>query len=240
MEMLREARQICERSLSQLQPPRAPRSLTSTTLCDVPGRRRIKLEWSPPEWCEDGPIRRYLVAALDPSYGRALTITILEPDYSEELGRFVPVEEIGSFILAEEELRKMPSLFRQAVATVQVAAANEAGQSPWATLRISLREAAAVPAGASSSNANDARVRGRNSGSGTEPASGTVFSMSQCMEFEVSARALTGASLTIWLRRQNKALLSAWLKLKSLPVLGSKEDLVERVAWAIGDSKTAM
>eukprot|EP00933_Yihiella_yeosuensis_P004302 TRINITY_DN108670_c0_g1_i1.p1 TRINITY_DN108670_c0_g1~~TRINITY_DN108670_c0_g1_i1.p1 ORF type:complete len:844 (+),score=208.56 TRINITY_DN108670_c0_g1_i1:109-2640(+) len=230
MEMLREARHCLERSLSQLQPPHPPKSLRATTLCAAPGRRRIKLEWSPPDWLENAPVRRYLVAALDPSYGRALTITVLEPDYSEELGRFIPVEELGSYILAEEELKKMPSLFRQPSATVQVAAANEAGQSTWATLHVSLRQAESVPAGASAPGQANGRAG----------AAGTAVTAKEIAEFEAQAKLYAKQSkdnLCTWLRKQSKPLLVAWLKKKSWPTLGTKDELVDRVAFAVGASQ---
>lgn len=79
-----------------------------------------------------------MVAITDPSYGRAITVANLEPDYNEELKRFVPLEEIRSYVLAEEELYKIPSFFKQSIAVVQVAAANDQGQSPWAALRVRL------------------------------------------------------------------------------------------------------
>ncbi|CAK0865045.1 unnamed protein product [Prorocentrum cordatum] len=68
-----------------------------------------------------------------PNSRRPLTIATLEPDYDEELQRFVPVEELTSYLLQETQLEKMPCLFKQALATLQVAAANDAGQSSWAT-----------------------------------------------------------------------------------------------------------
>jgi hypothetical protein len=81
-----------------------------------------------------GEVRRFLVGVFDPAYGRSLTVAVLEPDYDDVARRFVSVEEIDSFILAEEEMSKMPRLFKESTVTIQVAAANEAGQSPWATL----------------------------------------------------------------------------------------------------------
>jgi hypothetical protein len=75
---------------------------------------------------------------LDPPYGKPLTIGVLEPDYSEELRKFVPIEELRSFVLSEQDLQKMPSLFRQPTLAVHVAASNEAGQSHWCVLRVSL------------------------------------------------------------------------------------------------------
>jgi len=83
-------------------------------------------------------VRRYVVAAHDPAYGRALTVTILEPDYSQELRRFVSVEELTSYVLAEEELQKMPLLWQQPVATIQIASQNESGQSAWTVLKVPL------------------------------------------------------------------------------------------------------
>eukprot|EP00931_Biecheleriopsis_adriatica_P021634 TRINITY_DN14096_c0_g2_i1.p1 TRINITY_DN14096_c0_g2~~TRINITY_DN14096_c0_g2_i1.p1 ORF type:complete len:793 (-),score=182.60 TRINITY_DN14096_c0_g2_i1:11-2365(-) len=243
MELLREAKQYCERALSQLQPPGTPRHVTSATLCGVPGRRRIRLQWQPPECCEGAPVRRFLVAALDPSYGRALTITILEPEYSEELKRFVSIDELCSFILAEEELQKMQGLFRQAAAVIQVAAANEAGQSAWATLRVPLRDAAPEPAGASAEpkepkpraqagSASESGPKARKAGGGTTRGD-------QLREFEASARRearKSGAELCAWLRRQQKGILVSWLHSQSWPSVGSKEELVDRVAFAVGAS----
>jgi len=249
MESLREARQCCERALSQIQAPGTPRQLASTTLCAAPGRRRIRLEWQAPECWEDAPVRRFLVAALDPSYGRALTITVLEPEYSEELKRFVSIEELNSYTLAQEDLAKMPSFFRQSVATVQVAAENEAGQSSWAILRVSLREAA-TPAAAGLASEQEhlpqgdqgkqktgascsSKSRGRDAAAGNLPAR-------KFNEFEAEAKALAQESaveLCDWLRKQSKGLLVAWLKSKSWSTTGSKENLVDRVAFILGGNR---
>lgn len=137
-DVIREAKDACERSLSRQEPPGAPRNLQSTMLCAIPGKRRFRLNWNVPEGRDTGPVRRYIVAAVDPAYGRALTFAVLEPDYNEELRRFISVEELTSHVLAEEELQKMPELWKQATATVQVAAANEAGQSAWAIHTVTL------------------------------------------------------------------------------------------------------
>jgi len=138
VELVREAKDLCERALCSLEMPPAPRQLKTECLNSTKGQRKFKLSWSAPLCCERAPVRRYVVAAVDPAYGKALTITILEPDYNQELSRYVGVEELTSFILAEEELQKMPSLWQQRSATVQVAASNEAGQSPWTTLQVPL------------------------------------------------------------------------------------------------------
>eukprot|EP00930_Biecheleria_cincta_P085960 TRINITY_DN75322_c0_g1_i1.p1 TRINITY_DN75322_c0_g1~~TRINITY_DN75322_c0_g1_i1.p1 ORF type:complete len:650 (+),score=125.90 TRINITY_DN75322_c0_g1_i1:74-1951(+) len=244
IEMLQEARQSCEQANSQLLPPGPPSQLTFTTLCAVPGRRRLRLRWRPPLACSEvSPVRRYLVAALDPSYGRALTITILEPEYSEELKRFLAVEDLCSYVLAEEELHKMPSLFQQSGATLQVSAANEAGQSAWTSLWVPLQEAVGAsagscdlegqPPGADCNGAGLGAARGRAVKAGSRTGE-------KCMEFESAARAVLqssgGAELCTWLRRQSKGLLVAWLQSQSWPTSGSKEELVDRVAFAVGAS----
>ena len=38
-------------------------------------------------------ISRYVVAAMDPAYGRALTIAVLEPDYSEDPSKRNDIKE---------------------------------------------------------------------------------------------------------------------------------------------------
>lgn len=138
LDMLHEAKAICERALSWERPPSAPRRLTAMCTCAVRGHRRVELKWDAPESSEDAPVSRYVVSALDPAYGRPVTLAKLEPDYNEKLGRFVPLEEIDSYSVAEEDLAKLSSLFRQSTMTLQVAAANDAGQSPWATVKASL------------------------------------------------------------------------------------------------------
>lgn len=248
IEMLHEARQICDQANSQLMPPGPPSQLTFTTLCAVPGRRRLRLRWQPPLACsESSPVRRYLVAALDPSYGRALTITVLEPDYSDELKRFLTLEDLNSYVLAEEELHKMPGLFQQSGATLQVAAANEAGLSTWTSLWVPLQEATGASAGScdleppgencdAPTRAGLRAARGRD----VKASSGTG---EKCTEFESAARAVMqssgGAELCVWLRRQSKGLLVAWLKSQTWPTSGSKEELVDRVAFAVGASGEA-
>merc|ERR1712060_273276 len=108
---------------------------TATTISCTPGNRRVRLDWQAPVESANTPVRRYVVAVFDPTYGRALTIATLEPDYDESQHRFVPIEELRSFVLAEQELKKMPRLFQQPMITFQVAAANETGQSAWTTLQ---------------------------------------------------------------------------------------------------------
>jgi hypothetical protein len=132
----REAKELCERTMSRQVPPGVPRNLRTATLCGTKGKRRFKLSWEPPTENDSAPVQRYLINAFDPAYGKALTITILEPDYSEELRRYVRLEELTNFVLSEQELTKMPSLFEQRVATLQVAAANDSGTGPWASVKV--------------------------------------------------------------------------------------------------------
>ena len=47
-------------------------------------QRRYRLHWAAPQEQDSAPVRRFIVAAFDPAYGKALTIATLEPDYSEE------------------------------------------------------------------------------------------------------------------------------------------------------------
>ena len=142
--LVREAKEAGERSLSRQEAPLAPRRLWHETLSSVPGQRRFKLHWTPPEDRVSAPIRRYVVAVFDPAYGRALTIAILEPDYSEESRSFVGIESLTAFEFSEEDFQKMPKLWKQTSANVQVAAANKAGQSAWATLQVPLDSATSL------------------------------------------------------------------------------------------------
>ena len=139
MELVREAREAAERSLLRLQPPDQPRALRVSVSGGGAGRRRIRLSWEAPADVRGAPVARYTVAVVDPAYGRALAVAQLEPDYSQELGRFLPIEELTSYVLSEEDLQKMPRFWQQHRATVQVAAGNDAGQSTWAVLEVSLQ-----------------------------------------------------------------------------------------------------
>merc|ERR1712113_1160538 len=103
-------------------PPGAPRNLTANVICDRPGSRTLEFKWDSPVSSDCAPVRRYVVAVFDPTYGRAITVATLEPDYDEKLHRFVPVEELRSYVLSEAELQKMPRLFQQPKISVQVAA----------------------------------------------------------------------------------------------------------------------
>jgi len=163
-------------------------------------------------------VRRYVVAAFDPAYGRALTITVLEPDYSEELRRFVSMEELTSYVLAEEDLQKMPKLWTQSAISVQVAAANEAGQSQWATLQVPLNGAVQqTSASLPSPKPTSPRV------TGMEALDDRIFNN--------HVRALRGSKLREFLEPQKKGLLTNWLKSMNWSAQGAKQDLLERVIF---------
>jgi len=232
IEMIREAKDACERSLSRIEPPRPPRGLRYDVLESRPGLRRYQLRWHAPEGRETAPVSRYLVAALDPAYGKALTITVLEPDYSEELKRFVSVEELTSFVLAEENLQKMPSLWKQPRATVQVAAANEAGQSAWAKIEIHLGKRPSLSTEASPSSASTFS----DSASESSPRAASNLG-TEAWHFEQDMRGLSGSDLRAWLNRQVKASLGSWLKTLRMSTAGTKEDLVERILTVMGGRK---
>lgn len=211
VELMREAKSSCERSLSRKQAPGCPRMLPVEALCLTPGKRKFRLRWKAPQEHALAPVQRYVVAALDPSYGKPLTVTILEPDYNEELKRFVSVEELLEYVLAEEDLQKMPSLWQQQFATMHVAAANDAGQSQWTTVKVPLSAAAACSSGGAQND--DPR--------GQDQVDDKLF--------EVELQQRHGQSLRIWLDRQRKAPIASWLRSVRWPAGGSKEDLVERV-----------
>ncbi|CAJ1385809.1 unnamed protein product [Effrenium voratum] len=238
MELLREAKASCERAFSRLRAPQAPTRLAATVLCAAVGQRRIRLDWRAPEESRSCPVRRYLVAALDPAYGQALTITVLEPEYNESLKRFTSLDELATYVLAEEELSKLPSFFQQATAVVQVAAENEAGQSAWCTLQLSLRSSASAPRSLKVDEKTTAPRSSKDEKPGKR-ANPSVPSASsrECREFEATAHSLAregGNQLCTWLRKQGKALLGTWLRSQGWPTTGSKDELVDRVAFAVG------
>lgn len=134
--LVQEARDVVERSLRRLAPPPPPQRLRASHLCEALGRRRLRVSWMAPADREDTPVQRYVVALLDPAYGRALTVAQLEPDYSPQHGRFLSIKELTSYVLDEQELQKMPRFWQQRRATVQVAAGNESGQSVWASIEV--------------------------------------------------------------------------------------------------------
>mmetsp|Transcript_12034 Transcript_12034/g.36304 ORF Transcript_12034/g.36304 Transcript_12034/m.36304 type:complete len:642 (+) Transcript_12034:184-2109(+) len=237
VELIREAKELCERGLSKQEPPGAPRCLKSSTLCGVHGKRKFRLQWLAPEDRPSAPVRRYVVAAVDPAYGRALTITVLEPDYSEEMHRFVGVEELTSYVFAEEELQKMPRLWQQAYASVQVAAANESGQSPWATLQLPLVGGGALPQPDWASVPRSGLSAGPPS-TWAPPSSARGEAADDPDVFDRELRRRHGSELHVWLEKQRKASLASWLRSTGWPSLGSKEELVMRIVQAAGRKTT--
>lgn len=150
VEKIHEAKIMCENSLSPQSPPGVPRCFLAHVTCSVPGRRRYRVQWSAPEPREGAPVLRYLVAIHDPWLGKVVRLATLEPDYSQELGRFLSVEEMGVYELAEEDLgHTMPGLFQQAYIRFYVAAANTAGQSIWCTSQIPIQQESPRPGAAS-------------------------------------------------------------------------------------------
>jgi len=214
VELIREAKEICERGLSKQEPPPAPRGLRWEVLSSQPGHRRFKLCWTAPDDRPSAPVRRYVVAAFDPAYGKALTITILEPDYSEELRRFISLEELTYYVMAEQDLQKMPKLWTQSCATVQVAASNDAGQSSWAILQVPLTERATPQ-----------------SSSGVAAAGASRTADYGTTDFGAMVKKFRGVRLRQYLDGQTKAAMSYWLKSVNWSVAGAKQDLMERIIF---------
>lgn len=237
VEKVREAKEACERGLSRQEPPEQPRELRSEALCSAAGRRKIQLSWTAPTIRDAAPVRRYVVAAHDPAYGRALTITVLEPDYSQELRSFVSIEHLTSYVMAEQDLQKMPKLWTQTSLQVQVAAANEAGQSAWSTLKIPLTGPSAGNAAAASPPTRPQRAIP----SGPTGVSGfaTAATMQKRMHdaedvaaFDTELRKIHGiARLRAFLEPRKKGILMEWLRSVNWSAYGSKQDLVERVIF---------
>lgn len=216
LEAMKDAKEACERRLSKESAPGIPRRLSFTVLCTTPNRRRYELHWSSPPDNERAPVRRYVVAVFDPAYGRALNVATLEPDYSDELKRFVSVQELGTFTLSEEDLQKMPTVWRQSAVTVQVAAANDSGQSSWATLQVPLA-ASSLPA----RQPTTCQSSGRDAGKSEEQFLQERFAQ------EVKKR--SGDDLRVWLDRQTKMRLATFLQGAGCGDKGTKEDLISRV-----------
>lgn len=242
VEKVREAKEACERGLSRQEPPEQPRELRSEVVCAAAGRRRFKLSWTAPAEKDSAPIRRYVVAAHDPAYGRALTITVLEPDYSEELRSFVAIEDLTSYVMAEEDLQKMPKLWTQSALQVQVAAANEAGQSKWTTLKIPLTGALAgialsapAPPVISPPGLGGSRPPGPAGGftsAATMQNRTTALGENDVAAFDKELRKLKGhARLRAFLEPHKKNILQEWLRSVNWSSMGSKQDLVERVIF---------
>jgi len=218
VELLREAKEACEKNLCRREPPGAPRRLTYTPLCTIPGKRRFRLSWDPPVEREGAPVYRYIVAALDPAYGRALTVTVLEPDYNQELRRYVSVDELRSYVLAEEELEKMPKLFQQASAQVQVTAANDTGQSQPATCQVAMMS---VQRPCKNYDGPDV----------------SRHQESEDRLFDLQVRRKRGIELRSFLSQQKVGVLKQWLKSVLWPPTGNKEELIDRVIFVLDGAR---
>eukprot|EP00811_Abedinium_folium_P037103 NODE_974_length_2666_cov_13.062623.p1 GENE.NODE_974_length_2666_cov_13.062623~~NODE_974_length_2666_cov_13.062623.p1 ORF type:complete len:867 (-),score=69.60 NODE_974_length_2666_cov_13.062623:65-2440(-) len=223
IEVVREAKDTCERSLSRQEPPTAPKALRSALLCSVPGSRKLRLSWTAPPERASAVVKRYVIAVFDPAYGRALTVTVLEPDYSQELRRFVSMDELTTYILAEEDLQKMPSLWKQTSVTVQVAAANEAGQSSWVQCVVSLSASTVVPP------APAKQLPAKTGGAPTSSVEREDKLADAEFEQELKVMKDRGISCRTWLEKQTKVRITAWLRSVGWPAIGTKTDLVERV-----------
>lgn len=229
VESVRQAKEVCERGLSREAPPGKPSQLQAYVIGAQPGKRKLRLSWSAPKTCSGGAVRKYVVAAHDPSYGRALSVAVLEPDYSQELKRYVSMEELNSYVFAEEDLQKMPKVWQQASAQVQVAAANDAGQSEWEVLLIPLKGLVL-----GSTIQADSRPTRHADAVGPSDSRG----LSDPCIFALHVRRHRGEKLRKWLGEQTKAALSAWLRSVSLPSGGSKDEMVVRALRAIEKTTT--
>jgi len=247
VELLREAKDLCERALRQQNPPDRPTRLTSTHICTEPGRRRFKVQWKAPESRENAPVDRYIVAVFDPSYGRALAVGTLEPDYHQELQRYLAHDdpELCSYVVSEEDLRKMPNLFKSDSITVQVSAGNNEGQSDWSVIKVRLQErrggTAAPPVarpqrpstGGVSRPTSDAPPARRTSlpgpGRVSLGAQSSAGHLEEDRAFDVLVEGKKGRELQTWLQQQKKEKMQAWLKKRFQQISGSKDAIIDRL-----------
>lgn len=251
VDLLREAKELCERALRQQNPPDRPTRLTSSHLCKEPGRRRFKVQWKPPHNRPNAPVHRYIVAVYDPSYGKALAVGTLEPDYSQEYKRYLSHDdpELCSYVVSEEDLRKMPNLFKTDSITVQVAAGNNEGQSDWSVLKVQLHEPqrrvsqavsrpSAVPSDKPASKAKPSNVQastGATTAPTSRPSVATRTSANipdEDRAFDIFVEQKSGRELHSWLQQQKKEKMQGWLKRRFHQVSGSKEAILNKiVAW---------
>lgn len=252
VDLLREAKDLCERALRQQNPPDRPTRLSSTHLCTEPGRRRFKVQWKAPESRESAPVHRYIVAVFDPSYGRALAVGTLEPDYHQELQRYLAYDdaELCSYVLSEEDLKKMPNLFKSDAITVQVAAGNNEGQSDWSVLKVRLQ----ATRSSTSALPRDTSQRAPAMGRGDQPSNvlpprrasppraprasprrassagqASAVIPDEDRAFDVFVEAKNGRELLSWLQQQKKEKMQGWLKRRFQQMSGSKEACMERI-----------
>lgn len=214
-EMAREAREAIVRGLNREEPPGPPTNLHCSVVSSELGSRTFQLRWEAPRTNTSAPVRRYIVAVVDPAYGRPLNTAVLEPDYNAMLGRFVPVEELTEYILAEKELQKMPKFWQQMSGTVQVAAANDTGQSPWTVMQVRLQGLKPVREPKKPREAPDAVQHDAMD--------------DRAFKHEIMRR--QGPGLKSWLETQKKGSLASWLQSVHWPAIGSKDDLVQRILF---------
>lgn len=248
VDVLREAKELCERALKQQDPPDRPTRLTFKHLCTMPGRRTFKVSWKAPENRASAPVHRYVVAVFDPTYGKALSIGTLEPDYSQEHKRYLAHDdpELCSYVISEEDLRKMPNLFKLDVITVQVASGNNEGQSDWSMVKVPIQARRASVGGAGEPTANAAATlpARRVSSVGTAAPSKPVgvsapapakrcsvpgHSSTEDIEFCRFIDKKGGRDLEGWLQHQKKEAMQAWLKKRFQQTAGSKEVMIQRI-----------
>ena len=125
----------------------------------------------------------------------------------------------------------MPRLWQQTHAQVQVAAANDAGQSPWEVLQIPLTGLApdAVNQAGRADSGLTREVHPENGAGDGGDAHGTADPRA----FVAEMYRHQGATLYTWLEDQKKPVLSAWLRSVHAPCSGSKAELVDRAARLI-------
>lgn len=224
VDLLRDAKELCERALRQHFPPGRPTGLAFRHICTEVGRRRFKVTWKPPESRDQAPVHRYVVAVFDPSYGKALSVGTLEPDYSQEFKRFLAYDdpELCSYVVSEEDLRKMPNLFKRDHIAVQVAAANNEGQSDWSIIRVRLQTVAAKPASAPPPARTAAPAPGL-------ARVGPYSSAGPDADFDCNLKQMSGRELESWLQHQKKETMQGWLKKRFQQSSGSKEAVLQKI-----------
>jgi hypothetical protein len=238
VDVLREAKELCERALKQQNPPDRPMHLKFVQLCTDPGRRRFKVMWRAPASRQNAPVHRYVVAVHDPMYGKALSVGTLEPDYSQEFKRYLAYDdpELCSYVVSEEDLKKMPNLFKADAITVQVASGNNEGQSDWSILKVPVlgRPPRTSVGGPSvpvpSKEAHPSNMPSRVSMSGpAKRCSLPGHSSSEDIEFCRLIDNKRGRDLETWLQHQKKEAMQAWLKKRFQLTSGSKEVMISRI-----------
>lgn len=235
VDLLREATDYCERALRQRNPPFRPTGMSFKHLCTQPGRRQFRVTWRAPENKDTAPVHRYIVAVFDPSYGKALSVGTLEPDYSQELGRYLAHDDpdLCCYTVSEEDLRKMPNLFKSTAITVQVAAGNNEGQSDWSIVRVPVSGASKSSAAPPPAPAQPKPVRTSSVPSAApataRPSVGPRKSIAEDGGFDRYIDKKNGAELKSWLQHQTKEAMQAWLKKRFQQASGSKEVMIQRI-----------